>query len=62
MTMNAFWRTLFLGPLWKWLDRVVNGEVVVTTTMEGEFVCLTRQDKEGNILDVMFFAANGIME
>lgn len=51
----GFARGLALGPLWKWLDRAVNGAIVVTTA-DGVAVCVTRQDREGRVLEIMWEA------
>ena len=45
---------LALGPLWKWLDRKINGSIVITMTEDREVVALTRQDSSGRVLSIMW--------
>jgi len=55
---QAFWdgfkRGILLGPIWRWLDRTINGDVVVTCD-NGRAIAVTRQDKDGRMLEIIWF-------
>lgn len=53
---KSFWRGLALGPLWKWIDRAVNGDVVVTCDDLGRAVAVTRCDRDNRVLEIIWYA------
>ena len=56
----GFARGFALGPLWKLLDRTVNGDIIVTMA-DGIAVCVTRQNREGKVLEIIWEAPSNAL-